>query len=370
MKMKLSQRAVVLACAILVLLCACNNSAPEPVPQPDPTLVFDDSVFIHEDLPAYVRTMTPEDTVKVNILLDTGKTYSLGVKLLIEEEYGIPVLVCNAIAARDYEKSDPYAREWYNSKIFEGEPTFDENIDNARISYIKEYERMTEEMGERYKRELFADLPIENTAKIDYSSRLVMGYSATAKELSRLSQSELVSYISPWTEDPVEPPESVTPAYTYTDNHGSLEISVILDREAYAYGDTVNLQVSVCNKGEDNAYFAPIIETGNNRVGDPAHKSGFYYITADFLADGTPRRDLSCVYGYDWATCDVKPTGVLESGEIMSKTYAYTPHKSYKFLGEGAGADSRWSIKVTVGVLEDGEAKPYSFEVEVPRADK
>lgn len=373
MKMKrrlFARRLLALASVSAMLFCACGERAPVPDPVPDPILEFNDSVFIHEDLPAYVRTMTPEDTIKVNILLNSGNTTALGAKLLIEEEYDISVLTCNAIAARDFEKSDPYAREWYNANRTEGDPIFDENIDEARLDYIKEYERMYEEMLEKYKRQVFADLPLREGTEIDYGTNHVREYSATAKEISELSQSELVSYISPWTEDPVEPPEKVVPAYTYTEKYGELEISVIFDKEKYFYGDTVNMQVSIRNGGDSDVCFKPICETGNNRVGDPDHKSGAYYITADFLADGVSRCDLSCCYGYDWATGDVKPVGVLESGKTMSKTYAYTPHKSYKFLGEGAGEDSLWSIKVTLETLDGERGIPYSFEVKVPRGDE
>ncbi|MBQ7828351.1 MAG: hypothetical protein IJ386_08825, partial [Clostridia bacterium] len=313
-------RLLVLACSFAMLICACGGET--LVCGPDPTLEFNDSAFIHEGLIDYVRTMTPEDTVKVNILLDSGNTTALGTKLLIEEEYGIPVHVCNAIDKRDFERSDPYAREWYIANLAEGEPTFDENIDEARLEYIREYQRIYREMLEEYKRQVFADLPVREGAEIDYGTSHVRKYDATAKELSELSRSELVSFISPWTETPVEPPESVTPAYTFTDIYDELEISVIFDKEKYSYGDTLNVQFSVCNNGEDAVGLDPIIETGNNRVGDPDHVNGCYYIDADFLCDGVIRRDLSCCYGYECTTDMVKPIGILDPGETMSKTYA------------------------------------------------
>lgn len=360
---------IVMFAMAAVLLTSCAAQTP-PAPAPAETLEFNDSAFYGEELAAHVRTMSPEDTVKVNIHLQGESHDALSVKLMIEEEHGIPVQICNAIENRDFEMTDPYAEAWYDSKRTEGEPSFADNTDEARLEYMREYERIREETRMEYYRELFAQLPLREGTEIDYRMRHVYEYAATAKELSELSRHGYVSYIFPWTEDPVEPPKSVSPAAVFTESFGDLELRVIFDKEEYAYGDTVNMQVSVYNGGDGTAYFEPICETGNNSVGDPDHKNGFYYISAMFYADGESRRDVSCCYGHDISTDDVKPTGSLEPDETMSKTYAFTPHKSYRFLGEGVDEASEWTVKTRFETVGETENEEYSFEVIIPRGDK
>lgn len=358
------KRIFVLLLTVLIFT-ACGREDAES-PEIRDSLEYNESSIFSEELKEHLATLTPDDTLKVNVHIK-GESYDdLSIRQMIAKNYGIPVSVCNAIENRDFDTTDPYAKKWYEENSADGDPTFEDNIDEARAAYMREYDAIKKETREVYYRNIVAEIPFRNDPDYDENGRTVYCYTATAEEISELSHHERVYWISPWTETPVEAPEHVDGASAFTKWYGDIKVNIIFDKDAYKYGDTVNVQIAVYNGSDKPVTFVPICETGRGNTGGDDYVSGFYYISAGFYADGEYRRDISCCYGYDASTDDVKPTLELLPGETMGKTYAFTPHRSYAFLGEPVSEEAEWKIKAKFEIIGETENAEHEYEVPVP----